>query len=92
MVICLYFSLLGFWFSSTDGGFRLLVLFTLEYIFVVGRCYRRLFDLLFGLFSILKKLMLLHSNVFGICAYFSVSGMELETFTVLFFFSLACRT
>jgi hypothetical protein len=65
LMICLYFLLLGFWLSSTDGGFGLLVLFNLEYIFVVGRCYRRLSDLLFLLLSVLKKLMLLHSNIFG---------------------------
>jgi len=82
LMICFYFLLLGFWFSSTDGGFDL-VLFNLKYIFVVGRCYGRLSGLLFGLFFALKKLMLLHSNVFG---------MELVTFMVLFFFSLACRT
>jgi hypothetical protein len=87
LMICLYFLLLGFWFSSTDGGFGLLVLFNLEYIFVVGRCYRRLSDLLFGLFFVLKKHMLLHSNVFGICACFSVSGMELVTLQTCSFFS-----
>jgi hypothetical protein len=65
LMICLYFLLLGFWHSSTDGGFGLLVLFNLEYIFVVERCYRRLSDLLFRLLFVLKKLMLLHSNVFG---------------------------
>jgi hypothetical protein len=73
-------------------AFGFLVFFYKWWFRVVGFVYFGVHicccEMLFGLFSVLKKLMLLHSNVFGIFVCFSVSEMELETFTVLFFFSL----
>jgi hypothetical protein len=53
---------------------------------LLGDVIRDYLIFLFGLFSVLKQLMLLHSNVFGIFVCFSVSGMELETFTVSVYF------